>query len=141
MSCSPPEDPQRSAVYMMETAELGAHRLHQVPLHTLRKWARNLCKQYEVPMPQINSKKKRGYVAVYDPDTETIELHPKYGRNGLMLAHELAHHIVAHLHPRAADHGPRWMATYAELLDAMRLVPKAGARAIARRHNVRVANT
>lgn len=70
---------------------------------------------------------------------DRIELDPDCGRNLLMLAHELAHHITAHRHPHAQDHGPAFVRWYAHLLDAWRLVPIEGTLAACRRYGVAVA--
>lgn len=135
---SPPDDPQQHEVYKLETEELNGHRYHKMLLRDLRKWARHTCKQFGVRPPRVMVKHNHGYIGVYLSETQTIQLDPEWGKNGLTLAHELAHHIVAVKHPRATTHGPTWLGYYAQILDMMRLVPADGVRAVARRRNVAI---
>lgn len=125
----------------MEHAELSGHTEAVAPSDQLYSYLRQACTLYEVPTPSLDltmvSDEDAGE---YDPCTRAIRLNNSGGRNLLMLAHELAHHIVSVKWPKAADHGPTFVRTYAELLDLMRLVPIAGFRAICRRHKVRIAS-
>jgi hypothetical protein len=130
-------DPQQHAVYAMEAEEFASHCNHTLPLLTLKKWARQTCRLFKVPSVTIRVYAIRGRGGGYTEGR--IQLDPSCGRNALTLFHELAHHIVRSKHPRAQDHGPLFCAYYAWLLDAWRLMPRAGFRAAARRHGVKVA--
>lgn len=130
------DDKQADAVYTMEDSELGGHCTHTVSLKQLRKWAGDICKQFRLPTPSVVIRDLGIYDGECRYESACILLHPKRGRNGLVLAHELAHYVVSRLHPRAAVHGPTWVMYYAKFLDQLRLVPEAGVRAIARQHKV-----
>lgn len=70
---------------------------------------------------------------------DQIFLDSSCGRNMLMLAHELAHHITFHKHPHAQEHGPAFVRWYAHILDAWRLVPVEGLVALCRDYGVAIA--
>lgn len=46
----------------------------------------------------------------------TIQL-PKWARTGAVVLHECAHGLQEHFAPRCADHGPEFVAIFAELLN------------------------
>jgi hypothetical protein len=132
-------DPQSGRLYAMEHMELRGHRLHRLPLKTIRRLARKVCYLYGIPEVSI-----RVYVDGNWVGSETdgkIQLDPELGMNGITLAHELAHRIVYLKHPRAQDHGPLFVLYYGALLHSLRLVPFDGFKAICRRHKVRIAST
>lgn len=131
-------DPQQDKLYTMEYEELRGHCRHTLPLKKLRRWAREICTQFNVPPITIRIWKRKGYDASYETDYHGIQLDPSNGRNALTLAHELAHHLVAMKNPRAQDHGPTYCAYYAAILDGFRLVPIAGFKAIAKKYKVKV---
>lgn len=131
-------DPQRELVYAMERLEFGGHWRHKLTMKWAKRWVRHACKHFCVPHASIIVKCVRGSRAEYDSDTHTLELDREWGLNGLVVLHELAHHITYCKHPRAADHGPTFMLVYALLLDMARLVPIAGTRAACRRHGVKI---
>jgi len=132
------KDPQAERVYRMESEELSGHCRSVCDDATLKRFLRQGCAIYEVPVPQLveGGRKLGGW---YDSITCSIGLNPDCGRNLLTLAHELAHHVVTVKWPRAQDHGATFVRVYAELLDLMRLVPIAGMRQICRRYGVRMA--
>lgn len=132
-------DQHAALVYAMERLEFGGHWKHELHDRVATKWVRQACKNLQVERPKIVRRTVRGVRGYYDPDVSTIVLDRKFGRSGLVLLHELAHHVTYVKHPKAADHGPRWMLIYAILLDMTRLVPMAGTRAACRRHGVRIA--
>lgn len=132
-------DPHCDLVYAMERLEFGGHWRHKIEHRTALRWIRQACRILSVSPPKILVQPVRGCRGEYDPETLTIRLDTQYGRSGLVLLHELAHHITWVKHPRAADHGPRWMLIYATLLDMTRMVPIAGTRAACKKHGVRIA--
>lgn len=132
-------DPQQAAVYKMEREELSGHLRHKMPMRALKLAAQRICSQYGVPQVRVAAKKERGMWASYDWKC-LICLHPTGGRNLCTLAHELAHHLVQYRHQRTQDHGPTFMYYFVELLDTMRIVPRAGMLSIARKYKVRIAS-
>lgn len=128
-------DHQRLRVYAMEYRELRGHRAQKLPMRTARKWVKAACRKYGVPQVTIRVYERRGCGGSYGDNQ--IQLDPTGGRNGLILAHELAHHFVAHLAWRAQDHGATFMHYYIALLHIWRIVPADGMRAICRKHKVR----
>jgi hypothetical protein len=142
MAESPARDPQRAQVYAMEAEEFGWHAYHRARQKDLRFWLRTMCKKFSVPEPllKFGPCQTASTNGEYIQEDRTIVLSSKAGPCGLLLAHELAHHIDYVLGaPGAAYHNPRFVLTYMELLDAMRLVPEEGFRAAARRHGVKIA--
>jgi hypothetical protein len=133
------KDPQRHLVYAMERLEFGGHWRHKLTNRTAKRWIRQACKNLGVKAPKVIVKTIRGVRGEYDEDSRTIYLDTEYGRSGLVLLHELAHHVAYVKYPRSADHGPMWMRVYATLLDMSRLVPIAGTKAACRRHGVKIA--
>jgi hypothetical protein len=131
------KDPQQWLVYAMERVELRGHCRHKATLKQLRRWARNACRLYNVPPVKLRVYSKRGYGASIAGGS--IQLDPKSGRNGLSLAHELAHHLADTLAPGSQDHGPTFMNYYGRLLHGMRLVPFDGFKAICREHGIKIA--
>lgn len=121
----------------MERRVLWGHLDHTAPLGLLRCTAHRACRLHGVPSVTVSVRRHRGAGGWYEFDH--IELDPDCGRNLLMLAHELAHHITAHKHPHAQDHGPAWMRWYAHLLDAWRLVPIEGTVAACGRYGIAIA--
>lgn len=130
-------DPRQALVYVMERRELWGHHYHVYPLKYLRKAERRVARLYSVPRVSIAFDSGLRCCGEYLDDTVT--LHTKAGRNLLILSHELAHHVVAHRHPRAHDHGPLWMRYYVEILDILRLIPRAGMLALCLKYKLRVA--
>jgi hypothetical protein len=128
-------DPNEEAFKRLERRGLRAHYDHRARLTSLRRVAARLCRLHDVPAVTVYVRSKRGCGASYVDDT--IQLDPECGQNLCSLLHELAHHIVGHRHPRAADHGPRFVHWYGHLLDAARLVPLAGFRSLCRRYGVK----
>jgi hypothetical protein len=135
------QDPQAERVYEMERDELGGHFSHKLNLSVLRELAKTVCKEYKVPQVTLYIRRIKGFDGAWHTDN-SIYLHADVGMNAATLLHEVAHHITAHLHPKAhnkAPHGGRWVRVYAELLDRCRLVPLAGMRAACRVHKVKMA--
>lgn len=123
-------------VYVMERRELSGHQWHTYPRKRLYRAIRKICRLYNVPRVRLR------YAALPHCGEYLdgiVWLERKAGRNLLILAHELAHHIVAHRHPRAQDHGPRWLRYYIEILDILRLIPLEGMLALCRKYNLGVA--
>jgi len=131
-------DAQKERVYEMERQELRGHRAHLLPLKKIRRLVRAACRVYGVPPVTIRVWAVRGFGASYDHDRGAIQLDPKSGRNGLILAHELAHHFTWSKYPKAQDHGPTFAWYYGAILHGWRLVPYEGFRAICRKHGVKV---
>lgn len=130
-------DPQQDLVYVMERIELRGHCRHTVPMKRLRRWARAACRLYGVPNVTIRVYKKRGHGGAYQDGK--IQLDPKCGRNGMSLAHELAHHLTDTLtKERSQDHGPTFAYFYGALLHGMRLVPFEGYKAICKKHGIKI---
>jgi len=130
-------DPQQAAVYLMEKRALRGHFRHKCTLTLLRRWARRLCRLHQVPPVTVIVRAERGFGASYLNNRITLD--PKCGRNMLSFAHELAHHVVAHRHPYAQDHGVTFMKWYACLLDHMRVLPLVGMLAICREYGIAIA--
>jgi hypothetical protein len=128
------KDPNEPRIRLLERYGLRAHFDHVAPLRDLRRIARRLCRLHRVPPVSVSVHAKRGCGASYLDGR--IQLDPRCGRNLLSLLHELAHHIVEHRYPRAADHGPRFVHWYMHLADATRLVPLAGFRSLCRKYGV-----
>lgn len=128
-------DPNEPLLRLLERYGLRAHFDHTASLRDLRRVARRLCRLHRVPPVTVYVRAKRGCGGSYLDDV--IQLDPGCGRNLCSLLHELAHHIVGHRHPRAADHGPKFVHWYGHLLDATRLVPLAGFRSLCRRYGVK----
>jgi hypothetical protein len=131
-------DPQARRVTVMERRAFGGHLEHKTPLRWLRRIATRACCLHEVPKVSVSIRRCHGAGGWYDPDGVFIYL-DSGEQNALSLAHELAHHITAHKHPHAQDHGPAWVRWYAHLLDAWRLVPIEGTVAACRRYGVAIA--
>jgi hypothetical protein len=125
----------------MERREFSGFLSHQVSLRQLRAVSGRMCRLHEVPPPRIVVRAlPDNYLGWYENDESTpakITLNRRFGANCLVLAHELAHHIVWLKSPRAAAHGPTWLRTYGGLLHSMRLVPIEGFVAAARRPGLR----
>jgi hypothetical protein len=132
-------DPQRNLIYAMERLEFGGHWSHKISRRTANKWVRQACRNLGVAKPKIVIKTVRGVRGEYHTASQTIYLDTEYGRSGLVLLHELAHHIAYLKYPRSEDHGPSFVRVYATLLDMSRLVPIAGTKAACRRHGVKIA--
>jgi len=130
-------DPQARRVYVMERRGLWGHLDHTAPLGLLRTTAARACRLHGVPPVSVTVRRMRGCGGWYEHDR--INLDPDCGRNLLMLAHELAHHVTYHKHPHAQDHGPAFVRWYAHFLDAWRLVPIEGMRALCRDYGVGIA--
>lgn len=130
------DDPRRRLVYVLERRELRGHDYHVYKLKYLRLAMRRVCRLYSVPKVRIVFADLPN-CGEYLHDIVTLDR--TAGRNLLNLGHELAHHVVAHRHPRAHDHGPIWLRYYVEILDIMRLVPRAGMLALCRKYRLRVA--
>ncbi len=130
------KDPQAQRVYDMESYAFWGHTHHKMPLKQLRATADRICRQLSVPRVKVTIRRWEENHGSYMDDA--IWLDPDKGQNALSLAHELAHHITAHQHPRATLHGPTWVRCYGRLLDALYLVPFEGFRAVARKYRVRV---
>lgn len=128
-------DPQKPLVYAMEDEEFRGHCRHRLPLKLVRRYARRLCRIFDVPQVSIRVYRVRGHGGQCSDGQ--IQLDPKCGMNGLTLAHELAHHVCDVKHPRAQAHGPLFAAYYGALLSALRLVPRVGFRAMCRKHGVK----
>lgn len=119
----------------MERRALRGHLEGRSPLRFLRRRARRLCLLHDVPPVTVYVRRKRGMGGSYVCDA--VHLDPGCGVNLLSLLHELAHHITEHRHPAAQKHGPAWVRWYGHLLDAERLVPLPGFRALCRQYDVR----
>lgn len=130
-------DSQQQRVYDMESYAFWGHTHHKMPLKQLRATADQICQRLGVPKVTVTIRRWERCHASYGDGA--IQLDPDKGRNALSLAHELAHHVTHHQHPRAALHGPTWARCYGRLLDALYLVPFDGFKTVARRYKVRVA--
>lgn len=135
-------DPQRDRVYAMEASVLSGHYAHRTTLKALRRTAKLLAKRFEIPVPTIavrrlGESRKWTETGIYDPNISSIQLHPDH-TNLINLAHEFAHHIVEHKHPKFKHlHGPIWLGYYITLLDVLRLVPQAGMTAACRNRRLK----
>jgi predicted SprT family Zn-dependent metalloprotease len=122
----------------MEEDHLSGHCKHVVPKRILQQAANRICDTYRVPRVTLKTQVMLRYHA-YCMGTE-IGLNTRTGRNYLTIAHELAHHIAFTHFPRAAAHGPVWMALYTKLASQLGVLPEEGMRAIARKHKVKIAS-
>lgn len=133
-------DPQRTRVYDMERKAFYAWALHATTVPRLRRMANAVCSHYDLePVTFAFLSPRSIYRGMYDVDNDEIELCPNQGRTALLLAHELAHHVISKLHPRAQDHGPLWAKHYAEILQFLGVMPADSFRVAARKHGVTVA--
>lgn len=134
------KDPQRKRLYAVENTYFAGHTQHKLNGKQMRRWVREICKEYGVPVPVVRiGRCEENRVAQYDPEDDgAITLDKAQGCNGLSVMHEMAHHICTLNHPRAADHGPAFCRIYGELLDRVRLVPFAGWIAVCAQHGVGV---
>lgn len=123
----------------METRELRGHYRHKVPMKLLRRSMKSVCRKLGIKPPTL---KARGIprCGELDSDRARLTLDKDFGRNFLVLAHELAHHIVWVRHgDRAQDHGPTWVKTYIRILHCLRVIPETGMRAVCRQYGITVA--
>ena len=132
------KDPQAMRIADMAMTLFKGHLEQNAKLSRLKAIGREVCRQHEIPFTKVRSRRLRECWGLYWEDG-SIELHLNGGTSLFIFLHELAHHIVAHKHPRSADHGPRFVRVYAELLEEYGLVPLAGMRAACRKFKVRMA--
>lgn len=132
-------DTQAKRVYEMEANALWGHSCHHVPLKTLRATAKKICIDVGIPCVTVHVRHAKDTTGLYDPNTYRIQLEASSGRNLLILAHELAHHLTWVNHPHAQSHGPIWAKYYMYLLDALYIMPICAFKAMARQYGVRMA--
>lgn len=120
----------------MEHEAFGGHDVHVVRLDELRKRADAVCKDRCLPGVTITVRRVPGSVAMCYPEDGRIILGPKRGKNLLTLAHELAHYVVHHKHPKAKDHGPTFIRVYAEIVEELGVIPKDAFLKVARKHGL-----
>lgn len=121
----------------MERRAFRGHMEHRAPLRLLRRHAAAACRLHEVPPVTIIVRSYTDSGGSYLDNA--IGLDSRDGQNLLSLAHELAHHVTAHKHPHAQDHGPAFVRWYAHFVDAWRLVPIEGFLAACHRYGISIA--
>lgn len=126
-------DPQRALVFAMERAELRGFSWHRAPLSYLRRKVRRVCRAYGIPQATLSVRQLRSGGEYLD-DAIVLDVGDQ---NAATCAHELAHHVVAHLHPRAQDHGATWAHVYGQMLRVFRVMTPAAFAAICRQYGVR----
>lgn len=136
----PLKDPQRDAVYYMETRAFGARFAHKASCRDLRKALRRLCRQSKLPeIPLRVYRLKPGYLGMYHyANGPTISLDSARGANYMMLCHEFAHYYTHTYFPRAKDHGPTFMGVYARALESLKVLPRVALSAVARGYKVKI---
>ena len=133
-------DPQMQRVYDMEATAFYAWSLHVTSIARLRRMAARVCEHYDLPTVTLELLSARSTDrGSYENTDGSIALCPYQGRTALVLAHELAHHLVDQRFPQAADHGPTFVKFYAEILAFLGVMPVQSFRAAARLHKVRIA--
>lgn len=125
----------------METRELRGHYRHKVSAKLLRKSMLRVCRKLGITPPTLKFRRlPRCGVLDSDFDPPRLTLDKEFGRNFLLLAHELAHHIVwTKYGSRAQDHGPTWVKIYIRILHCLRVIPEVGMRAVCRQYGIKAA--
>lgn len=141
---SPKKDPQKHLVYFMEADSLGAlHHHAKMTRAGIRKFAKSVCGIYQVPQVAVQFKQLDSSAAHWQEPC-TLIFNPKqmpWSQSLLIVIHELAHHVHYSLAPEGQqDHGPEWMCCYMDILDAVRVLPYEGMRAVCDKYGVKYAD-
>lgn len=136
----PKTDPQQHRVYRMESEAIGSKRYADLPLKSLRRFARAVCRLYGMPQVEVQFADLGPWGGEWmHPNIIRLNRRKSGARDLLTLAHELAHHLHEHLVPDNLHqaHGPEFMGCYLSVLDATRMIPVVGMRAICDNYKIR----
>lgn len=144
---SPKDDPQQYRVYRMENEAIGACKAYRLSKASIRSMIKSVCSNYGVPPPVVKWADLGHWAAEWRSTPSTgyigITFNTKKGtaRDALTVTHELAHHVHYHLSAGAwvkqQSHGPQFMACHMSILDARRMIPVLGMRAICKAWDVK----
>lgn len=110
-------------MYAWEQGFWGGYTDAPCPVSKLRRWAKKVAKEYQIPAPKLSFHRTEEQWAGLADDVN-IRLNTEWhGRCTFVLLHELAHYICFQYGHMWNPHGPRFLGVYLWLLDECRLVP------------------
>ena len=131
----PKDDPQRDALYWLESQFNGWWGFVRSPRSSLLYLTADVCKYYKVTPPTVVLSRKKSSV---DGDYlhGVVTLYAGKGDNPGILMHELAHHLVDEVMAEVQPHGPEFTAIYMHLLDRWNFIPHEEFRRLAKIYKV-----
>jgi hypothetical protein len=130
---SPKCDPQRQRFYRMEHEAINGRRLlNTLTQPQVRKLVKVLSRSYKIPGPLVQFVQTDEFHGMW-VDPNLLLFNTKSGPVGVVtVVHEMAHYVHEVYAPDNEDqpHGPQFVACYMSIIDALRLVPVCGMRAI-----------
>lgn len=137
---SPKTDPQQYKVYRMEKEAISACSYFRLSQKGIKAIVRAICRHYKLKQIRVKFADLGQWAAeCHSPNFIVFSSRKGTSRDPITVTHELAHHLHESLVPDSGheDHGPEFIACHMSILDAMRVIPVVGMRAILDKYKIR----